>query len=171
MFAVGIIFLPGWLANISIGFKFIYLFVGVLPLILPLSTAILVGCLCFTASIMLDNIATKKRHCKKSDLMKWRESYSIIGELFDSINHCFGPTLVILVTTCFVRMVNHFFGLIASFRDGLKNSIEIIFAVHGLLVLFFVFLHFIAICYVGYMVRRQVGYYIDHSNVLYKETI
>ena len=130
-----------------------------------MSASILLGCLCWIVSIMLDNIDSDKRLFYKIDspipvtqksVIEWKQTYLITCELVDSINRCFGPSLLILVSTCFVRMVNHLFGFIASFRQDLKEPINVIFAIHGLLILLFVFGHYCAITFVGYRMRRQV---------------
>jgi len=114
---------------------------------------------------MLDGIAPAKNPMQQidsriplteKDVVEWKQRYLIICEMVDGINRCFGPSLLIMVATCFVRMVSHLFGFIASVRRGLENPIDVIFAVHGLLILLFVFGHYCAITYAGYLMRRQV---------------
>ena len=134
-------------------FNFIYLF----------------ATLCWIAYSMLDILGEQiERHHDENNkrihsqtdfwrrrLSKWKAQYYWISEYVHSINKCFGPFLLLLISCYFVRMVNYSFMLLNFFKFSNFQWSED--CVVYTLILLKDFVQFSGLVYLPHLIRQEVS--------------
>ena len=124
--------------------------------------------LCWIAYSMLDILGEKiKRHHNEDNkrihsqtdfwrrrLSKWKAQYYWSSEYVHSINKCFGPFLLLLISCYFVRMVNNSFILLTDFK--LSNFQWSKDCVQRAILLIKDFVQFSGFVYLPYLTRQNV---------------
>ena len=87
-------------------------------------------------------------------LSKWKAQYYWISEYVHSINKCFGPFLLLLISCYFVRMVNNSFILLTGFK--LSNFQWSEDCVLRAILLIKDFVQFSGFVYLPYLTRQKV---------------
>ena len=146
--------------------RLVFLFGLFFSFLYPLSASILVWCLSRMVSTMLgtlgNNNETVTSEIKmtanhwKVCLIQWRHSYQVISDLVDKINQCFGPVLMIMIVTSFVRFINEFFFILTNVGQEKLERSEIHNIIHLLCILSVVAIHNFALMYAAHGMRKQV---------------
>jgi len=158
---IGSIAGPLWLRRNSFTESLYFLF-GMLQMIYPLNTAVFIIFFCKIISIMVASLGRKKHFSKfngkiglENQIGQLKQSYLIIGELIEKINLCFGPVLLIFLTSTFVRLVNNlFFISILIYKKNI--SIPVLPLVFTSLVIFNISVLTFQLCNTASSIRRQV---------------
>lgn len=119
--------------------------------------------LCWIAYLMLNALGEEikasdkdgKRKQRSSHLKLWKTKYFLTAEFVHYINCCFGPFLLLLTASYFVKMTNNSFfvfsNLTKSNNKGQKAGIY-------LLIIFLMkdWISFVALTYIPSLVRQEV---------------
>jgi len=168
---LGAIAVPLWYRRNSFAESLYFLF-GSLPMIYPLNTAVFITFFCKIISIMVASLVRKKNFSEsngkvglENQIGQLKQSYQIIGELMDKINLCFGPVLLIFLTSTFVRLVNNlFFTSIIMFKKNF--SMGVLPLVFTSVVIFNISVLTFQLCNTASTIRRQVIVFLHVKNSL-----
>ena len=94
--------------------------------IVPISVLVLFGCLVWQTAAFYGEIqqdVERELKVKKENIRKWKGSLTLVDELVDEINECFGLILLVSIAHFFVEFIARSFYLVSSI---LRNQLEII---------------------------------------------
>jgi hypothetical protein len=94
---------------------------------------------------------TAKNWFKRIDL--WRHQHHLISQFIDEINHCFGPLLLVLITSGFVEMIVLSYNNMRNFSTSTSFIVMITYFLPFSVQFFF----FLALIYIPHRIRESVS--------------
>ncbi len=94
--------------------------------ILPISALVLFGSVVWQSAAFYGEIqqdVERKLKVKKENIGKWKRSLTLVEELVDRINDCFGLILLVSIAHFFVEFIARSFYLVSSI---LRNQLDLI---------------------------------------------
>lgn len=110
-----------------------------------------------TQQVYRENSNSSSQKEEKENWVKridtWRHKHHLISSFVDEINCCYGPLLLVLITSAFVQMITFSYETMRNITDS-----TFVVPVANILFLCIQFFFFLALIYVPHRLRESVDY-------------